>query len=195
MGEIMENNEITAIIRLLCTVPTDEICQKLVKRWLQLEYQRLNSLPKNLQCQVLISRFNYYYRSKYKSAELVQLKIKIGDIGYWDFGETYLNESGFQHLGLVLSFFNSKAFVLPLTSNPLMYEQSYCPDTFPLGKKHLFRLSQHYGLAKPSVIFLNDGKYLNTARLIRVVSHIPPASPVFHQIKTQLAENIGLLTI
>jgi len=191
-GDKMDQQQINSYIKLL----TSDLCSKeleaLILKWLNYEYRKLKKLPRHRVSQILLSRFNYNYRREFKSSELVKIKVEVGDICYIDFGETYITEAGFQHFGLVLNLYNSKAFVLPMTSNNSMYLQSYSPTSYPCGKKHLFRLGSVAGLSKPSVLFLNDGKYLNTARIINVIGHLDTRSEVFKQIKLQLAENLGL---
>lgn len=130
----------------------------------------------------VMSELNYCIRSEYKSSELVGFKVNKGDICYIDYGKAYITEAGFQHFGLVLGICNSKAFVIPMSSNKSMYYQSYCKKTFPQGKKHLYRLPDLEGLNKKSVLFLNDAKYINTARVISVNAYIDPDSDLFKDI-------------
>lgn len=135
--------------------------------------------------QNLISRLNYHQRGALKSSELMGFKVKVGDVCYIDFGEAYITEAGYQHFGLVVSYYNSKALVIPMTSNEQMYQQSYCPKTFPIGKQHLFRLGYVKGLNKKSVLFLNGAQYINTARVIEIKGYIHPKSELFQNIKRQ----------
>lgn len=131
---------------------------------------------------ILLSEINYDIRANYKSSELNGFKVKTGDICYIDFGKAYINEAGYQHFGLVLNCYNSKALVVPMSSNQLMYNQSYCEENYPYGKPHLFRLPQVSGLKRKSVLFLNDIKYINTARIIEVKGHLDPKSSLFTSI-------------
>ena len=66
----------------------------------------------------LVSEANWLNRKDARSCVQLGVKAKIGDICYIDFGQAYLNEAGFQHFGVILSFCNGKAFVVPMTSNP-----------------------------------------------------------------------------
>lgn len=188
----MNQEKINLYIKLLRDNPQQKELDNLIVKWLNLEYRKLKTLSNDRVVQILLSRFNYNYRKEFKSSELVNIKVKIGDICFVDFGESYITEAGFQHFGLILNMYNSKAFILPMTSNASMYAQSYSPALYPCGKKHLFRLGNVNGLIKPSVLFLNDGKYLNTARIISVKGHLDINSLIFKQIKQQLAENMGL---
>ena len=140
----------------------------------------------------LISEFNYEKRKEYKSSELVGFKVKVGDICYIDFGKAYINEAGYQHFGVIVSLNNSKAFIVPMTSNSTVYEQSYCSKTYTCGKKHLMRLGIVAGLNKKSVLFLNDAKFINTARIIEVKGYIDPTGDLFREIKNRLKECINI---
>ena len=50
-------------------------------------------------------------------------------------------------------------------------------------KRHLMRLPEIEGLNKSSVLFLNDAKWINSARVIDVKAHIDPNSYLFDKIK------------
>ena len=39
------------------------------------------------------------------------------------------------------------------------------------------------GLNKPSVLYMNDARYINTARVIEVKAHIPTDSELFREIR------------
>ena len=153
-----------------------------IERFLSLKKAYLESLGSFELLRELISELNYRKRSSYKSSELIGFKARIGDICYIDFGKAYINEAGFQHFGLIIGQSNSKALVLPMSSNLSMYNQSYCQDDFPVGKKHLFRLPMVPGLKRKSVLFLNDLKYINTARIISIKGNIHPKSPLFKAV-------------
>ncbi len=131
----------------------------------------------------LLSEYNYQVRSKLKSSRSFGLSIREGDICYIDYGKAYISEAGYQHFGLVLKVFCGKALVLPMTSNPTNYDQAYDPVTNPDGLRHLMRLGKTEGLYKYSVLFLNDGKYINTARIIDVKSHLDCDSTLFNEIR------------
>lgn len=146
----------------------------------------LQEMNKKQLCRLLISKFNYELRSDFKSSELLGFKVKVGDICYIDFGRAYISEAGYQHFGIVIGYCNSKALVVPMSSNYSMYNQSYCANTFTNGKKHLYRLPDLKGLNKKSVLFLNDIKYINTARVIAIKGHISKNSPLFNDIRSRI---------
>jgi len=138
----------------------------------------------------LVSEVNWMMRNRAKSCEQFRVKIHVGDICYIDFGPAYLNEAGFQHFGLVLSIMNSKAFVIPMTSNASTYRQAYDPKNYPYGKKHLMKLGMIPGMKKESVLFLNDCKYINTARIIDVKAHLDTSDELFQEIKKRVLESL-----
>lgn len=160
----------------------------IIEYYLKRKKCKYNQMNKKQLSRLLISKFNHEMRSEYKSSELMGFKIKVGDICYIDFGVAYISEAGYQHFGIVIGYCNSKALVVPMSSNVSMYHQSYCPIDFPRGKKHLYRLPDIRGLHKRSVLFLNDIKYINTARVIEVKGHIHPKSALFNDILGRVKE-------
>ena len=149
----------------------------------QKEYERL---PDKVLQSHLISEANWIMRKQYRSCDQLGVRIQVGDICYIDFGQAYLNEAGFQHFGLILNIFNGKAFVVPMTSNSSTYAQAYDEKTNPYGKKHLMRIGLIKGLNRESVLFLNDCKYINTARIIDVKARIHQDSPLFEKIRERV---------
>lgn len=130
----------------------------------------------------LLSEYNYQMRAKLKSSRSFGLDISAGDICYIDYGKAYISEVGYQHFGLVLKVYCGKAFVIPMTSNAVNYELVYDPISNPTGLRHLMRLGKMDGLYKYSVLFLNDGKFINTARIIDIKAHLDVDSELFKQI-------------
>ena len=108
--------------------------------------------------------------------------IRVGDICYIDFGETRLYEVGYQHMGLVLSIMNRKIFVVPFTGNQLKFVEAQSIDN-PIGKSLLIQIPKLKGLTKKSVAIINDAKWINSARVIDVKSHLHPESDLFQFIK------------
>lgn len=142
--------------------------------------------PKNVEGS-MISEANWVIRNQISSCELLGVQIIVGDICYIDFGQAYINEAGFQHFGLIMSIYQKKAFVVPMTSNRVQYKTAYDPVDNPTGKKHLMKIGCIQGLNKPSVLFLNDCKHINTARIIDKKAHINIDSPLFRQIEKRLS--------
>lgn len=127
----------------------------------------------------MISEENYRERYQAKSCEELGVWVREGDICYIDFGSGYLNEAGFQHFGIVMKIVNSKAMVIPMTSNEKTYQEAMKMNS----KCHLMAIGKVKGMNKNSVLFLNDFKSINTARIIDVKAHIPTNSELFAQIR------------
>ena len=64
-------------------------------------------IPENVE-NSLVSERNWAERRKLESSEQLGIHAVPGDICYMDFGISYLNETGFQHFGLIISVFNRK---------------------------------------------------------------------------------------
>ena len=151
-----------------------------------------NNMPAKTARDSLLSEYNYQTRSKLRSCRSFGLMISPGDCCYIDFGRAYLSEIAYQHFGLVLNVFNGKAFVIPMTSNAHTYQQAYDPVDNPEGLKHLMRLGKVDGLNKYSVLFLNDGKYINTARIIDIKAHINSSSLFFKEVQRRFVETLNI---
>lgn len=133
---------------------------------------------------ILLSTQNYIQRSMLKIHETFE--VNVGDVCYIDFGQAYLNESGFQHFGIVISKLNGKVFVVPMTSNPYTYAQAYDRIENPTGRKHLMRFGQRNGLNRKSVLFINDCKFINPTRIIEIVGHLDINEPFFIKIQKRV---------
>lgn len=136
----------------------------------------------------LISEANWITRSQYNSGQYLGVHVKVGDICYLDYGQAYLNEMGYQHFGLVFSLFAKKALIIPMTSNPNTYAKAYDARYQQHGKEHLMRIGLIPGLIRPSVLFLNDLRFINTARVIDVKAYISPDSSLFKRIEERVKE-------
>lgn len=156
--------------------------ERIIYYFIEKKEQKLRALNKRQFSRLMISELNYEMRSELKSSEPNGFKVRVGDICYIDFGRAYITEAGFQHFAIVIGYCNSKALVVPMSSNYSMYNQSYCPRTFTNGKKHLYRLPPLDGLHKRSVLFLNDIKYINTARIIAIKGNIATNTGLFNDI-------------
>lgn len=138
-----------------------------------------------------ISGLNRIQRGKAWAHESFAGDITVGDICYIDYGLAYINEAGYQHFGLVLAIFHHKFLVVPMTSNATTIQNARNVDFE--GKKHLYFLGKIRGLNKPSVLFLNDFKFINSSRIISVNGKISPKSEMFKEIldvvKNEIFEN------
>ena len=125
----------------------------------------------------LLSLKNYMDR-KNKSHEIIDLK--IGDIGYFDFGDAYRFEIGYQHLGVVISIVKQKIFVVPIISkkaNSLLYTQMFLPKTC----SSVFRTD--------SIALLNDSKWISQSRTINRLGSIE-SKDILHNIKSNVIKMI-----
>lgn len=136
----------------------------------------------------MISETNWVERSGCFCGEDMGIHVRPGDICYMDFGQQYLNEAGYQHFGLIMSICAKKALVIPMTSNASTYAKAYDPKNNPRGKKNLMRIGKVEGLNKESVLFLNDIRYVNTARVIDIKAHIPTDSSLFVTAQKRMME-------
>ena len=73
-----------------------------------------------------------------------------------------------------------------MTSNPETYRRAYDRKDNPNGKTNLFRIGQIEGMDKESVLFLNDARYINTARVIQVMAHMDTRQKMFVDIMERL---------
>ncbi|NLC05779.1 MAG: hypothetical protein GX778_04595 [Erysipelothrix sp.] len=168
----------------IAKLDSNELYQLIDRYVSEVREELFNMKPFEVKREV-ISGLNRLERKEMISHE--KLNVQIGDICYLDFGQTYLNEAGFQHFGLVLTMFNYKAFVVPMSSNETQIIQArnyrYASDY----KEHLYYIGQPKGLSKPSVLFLNDGKFINTSRIISVKAHLNPKGAMMKEIRNLVA--------
>ncbi len=152
---------------------------KLWKWFMQEKKNEYASISYKEGVQRLVSEKNYNTRRNVASAKALGLQIVPGDICYIDFGQAYLYEAGYQHFGLVLAIVHFKALIIPMTSNPNTYRKSLNQEE----GQYLYPLGWIDGLYKESVLFLNDAKFINTARIIDVKAHLDTDSEMFLEIK------------
>lgn len=165
---------------------SEEIFQQYIFQY----QQYLRSLSSKQMSRECISGINRLQRQSLRSSSQLNIHVKVGDVCYIDFGQAYINEAGYQHFGLVLSIVNHKAFVLPMTSNSTTYQYANDPSRIEHGKNHLYQLGWIDGLNKQSVAFLNDCKFINTARIIAVKGHIEVDGELFMEIVERVKDSI-----
>ncbi len=149
----------------------------------------LLSLSKGQQRKECVSGYNRMKRVKYWSCDALNISVEVGDICFIEYGQVFINEAGYQHFGLVVSQFNHKLLVVPMTSNDEAVRQAR--NVIDEGKEHLYYIGKVEGLNKPSVLFLNDCKFINSCRIISVNGHISPRSRMFKEICHCLKEGIS----
>lgn len=136
----------------------------------------------------ICSGLNRMKRRRYWCCEGVDLSVKVGDIVYMEFGQAYLNEAGFQHFGLIMSLWNRKALVVPMTSNKNSFKSAV--NVSENGRNHLYYIGYVDGLSNHSTLFLNDVKMLNTSRVISVNGSMCPKSAMFKEIQHHLVQGL-----
>ncbi|MCF0105171.1 MAG: hypothetical protein HUJ53_00250 [Holdemanella sp.] len=134
----------------------------------------------------MVSKLNYLRRKNAGNCKEFNVMIRPGDICYIDFGQAYRCEIGYLHFGLILSIYNSKVFVVPLSGDMRKSSQYFGQAQ----KEHIFRIGRIPGLSKISSVYLNDAKWLNSARIIDVKAYISPDSDLFKEIKRRIMECI-----
>lgn len=152
---------------------------ELIKKHLNLVYDHLNKTDLKQIKDIHISYFNYLNRGHLVKSQIIKY-IKSGSIVYCDFGDAYLHESAFLHMGLVLTLYREKAFVIPMTSKLNLVEK-YRKIGY---KDHLYYIGKIAGLAKESVLFLNDAKFINSARIIDIKGYMDINGVDYQKIKS-----------
>lgn len=153
---------------------------KIIDEYLSLYQEFIASMPKEQQRKECLSGFNRIKRMELWSSNALNIDIRIGDICYLEYGQAFMNEAGYQHFGLVVSVYNYKLLVIPMTSNAATIRQAQ--NVTHDGKKHLYYIGKVAGLNKPSVLFLNDCKFVNSSRIIACKARICPQSKMFKEI-------------
>ena len=160
--------------------------------YLRDQYEELRKMDIREAESTMISAINYRDRHLYMSCQDFGLKVNAGDICFMDFGRSYIKEAGFQHFGLVISVSSGKILVVPMTSNANTYRQAYDPARNPGGKTNLYALPDIDGLYKKSVLFLNDAKFINSARVFEVKAHISTGGLLFQDICRRLRDEMQI---
>lgn len=180
----MRSNLINTLIDTLQEEDNTEFTEDIIEETIQEFQKHITKLNGKDAAKILLSTQNYIQRSTLKIHETFE--VHVGDVCYIDFGQAYLNESGFQHFGLVLSKLNGKVFVVPMTSNAYTYAQAYDRYENPNGRKHLMRFGQRNGLNRESVLFINDCKFINPTRIIEIVGHLDVNDNFFLKIQKRV---------
>ena len=114
-------------VRALYTQGRQEVSRQTVMKWQQLMDQMLKERQEDFarmnrkeQAEHLISEANHSERAALYSCASFGIEPRVGDICFIDFGaDAYQCEIGFQHFGIVMRMFHGKAFVIPMSGNPL----------------------------------------------------------------------------
>lgn len=145
-----------------------------------------NSLDEGKLNSFILSENNWMERRKCASGEEIGITVRPGDVCYLDYGRTYLNEAGYQHFGLIMAISSCKALIIPMTSNRRTYSKAYDPNENPHGKINLYQLGKLPGMNRESVLFLNDARFINTARVIKIMAHLDTGDKRFSEIQNRL---------
>ncbi|WP_296242591.1 hypothetical protein [uncultured Faecalicoccus sp.] len=158
------------------------VLQSLVREVEKQEKKMVETMEEREVFDYMISKLNFCKRRLAFSYKEVQgyYALRKGDICYIDFGQAYVMEIGYLHFGLILAFCHQKAFVVPMTGK--------CRE----HKDYIYPLGQIPGLYKESYLFLNDAKWINTARIIDVKGHLDPDGELFQTIQKSVVRCIGV---
>lgn len=143
----------------------------------------------------MISQENWLDRGLCTCGEEAGVQVKPGDICWMEYGQAYLNEMGYQHFGLIIAIIMHKALVIPLTSNEKAYEKAYDEITNPSGNRCLMRIGLVEGLRKNSTLYLNDMKFVNTARMFEVRAHLDEDDILFMRIKDRVRDMLMMVHV
>lgn len=159
---------------------------EMLKKQVSIEEQTfLKQMDENEQFDYFVSKLNYFRRKNALSCLDFNVYIRIGDICYIDYGLSYIHEIGYLHFGLIVSMNRDKVLVVPITgSNTKTMRKIGDTDD------HIVNLGKIEGMRKICACYINDAKWINTARIIDVKSRIPVRSKQFQDIKQRLKESI-----
>lgn len=162
--------------------------EELIEDYTENYKQYLESLSDDHLKRECISGRNRLTRMGIAKCVLSDESIQSGDICLFDFGQAYIQESGYSHLGIVISFFLTKILVAPLSSNA--HAVASARNIKKQGKLHLYTVGKLPGLDKASVVFLNDCKYVSPSRIIDIKAHLDVESEMFQEIISIIQENM-----
>ncbi len=172
-----------------CPLGEGEYERRIWNNYMNSKKMMLDAVDEDTCVQGIVSELNWADRYDCGTSEEFGIIPAAGDICYIDYGNAaFKNEIGYQHFGLIVSIFLKKALVIPMTGNEEKYMSAYDPSYNPSGKCHLMRLGKVPGMTKPSVLYMNDLKYINTARIISRIAHLDPESRLFWQIQLRMLE-------
>jgi hypothetical protein len=186
--EVLEYSDVKEVLEKGPQMVRTRSGQELWRQYLECRRDLYGQLFPQERDSSMLSEANWMMRRNFSCGDAIGIRPRRGDICYMDFGQSaYLNEAGYFHFGLVMSLCQKKALVIPMTSNAVQYQNALSADN-PDGRRHLMRIGQVPGMHKPSVLFLNDMKYVNTARIICIRAHIDEDSRLFRQIRRRMVE-------
>ena len=152
--------------------------------------ERLEEMEISKTVEYIMSEINHSERRNCHDASELGVNIRVGDICYIDYGDAYLNEVGYLHMGLILNIFNNKALVVPIIGNQKAFEKAMDENNENTEKTHLIKIPKLKGLNKNSIAIINDIKWINSARIIDVKAYLPIDSILFQFIRKKVKDII-----
>lgn len=149
-----------------------EYWNSLFKEYVSMWKEEFERLSERDVLDMMLADKGYIDYGFYSNASEYNVDVIEGNICCVDFGKAYKYEVGFLHLGLVIKMHNQKALVIPMSSN-LTGKDFEQDNLYKLEVKGM----------QPSVLFLNDAKFINTARVIHVDRHVDVHSKQYKEIK------------
>lgn len=147
-------------------------------------------MPKEAEACIL-SEANWLFRRGCNGSYEFNIYVHPGDICWLDYGRAYNREMGFQHFGLILTICAGKALIAPITSSASSYERTYGDSGNYDNVKYQMSIGIPKGLRRYCTVYLNDLRFINTARIIGKRGYIPVNSPLFIEIKRRVKEILG----
>lgn len=159
---------------------------ELLKEQVFMEEQTLiQSMNPYEQFDYFLSKLNYIRRKNAVNSLDFNVIIRVGDICFIDYGHSYQQEIGYMHFGLIVAQNRGKVLIVPITGS-----NTKTVHTFEEGNEHIVQLGKIEGMRKVCACYINDAKWLNSARIIDVKSHIPVDGELFKSIKNKIKESI-----
>ena len=138
------------------------------------------------------SEANWMLRSRYSSGLEIGIHVSPGDICWMDFGQMFNREMGYQHFGLIIGMMDEKAVVVPVTSSETAHAKA---ENRNVRVQNVIFIGQPVGLTKPSSVYINDIRTINTARIMKIRAHIDVNSEVFVRIKDSVIDILNSSTM
>ena len=151
------------------------------KKFLEIMVNKVYELDERELTLDLISQENYKLKREEGGCEE---EIREGDIIYVDFHEAYNYECGYMHLAFVLKIQGFKAFIVPMTSN-----KDTCFEAMMGRKLSLYYLGGKDNLQE-SAVFLNDARWINLARTVKIIKRNPYGFRKTKEIKSRVIDLI-----
>ena len=87
----MYETYISQLVNFLSKKDEEVDFNEIIEFYLNSKKDEFLEVNKRQLARLLISEFNYSLRKEFKSSELVNIKVKVGDICYIDYGRAYID--------------------------------------------------------------------------------------------------------